>query len=204
MDQEILVPKPQSQFKLTAGKNILIVFIFVIVAEIIWAGWTIFKSNTSGVQRLASTARVNSTTGSLTSAFSNLKVAQKANVAININSPKLVDGVDLIINYDPKILSVEVQNGKPVIAGNIFTDYPLNTLDSSLGRITVSGITSQPGGILAKGLFGSINFVGKASGKTTISLDYKSGSTVNSNVAETKTGKNILDGVNNLEISVSP
>lgn len=196
MDQEILVPKQQPNF--LTRKNILFFFTAVIVLELIWAGWTFIKPTQTSQNRIAQSK----TTISLVSPITSLKVGAKTTVSINISSVKKVDGVDLIINYDPKVLTVEANNNQPVAVGTIFSDYPQNTQDPALGRITVSGISSATGGVLANGLFGSIVFRAVAPGTSQISIDYAPGSTTKSNVAQG--GKNILDGVTNLQLNVSP
>lgn len=204
MDQEMLVPKQQSGTKFLTRKNILVVFVLVILVEIGWAGWTLFKSTLQDTQKQASSAKLKQTIISLASDVTSLKVGSKTTVSVNVSSVKSADGVDLIITYDPKLLSVETTGGQPVIAGTIFSDYPQNVLDPALGRITVSGISSQTGGVLANGLFGSIVFVGIAPGQAKILVEYVPSSTTDSNVIESKTGKDVLEGVNNLLINVTP
>lgn len=181
-------------------RNLFIVLGVVIAAEIIWAGWSFFKPISSVPQvaeQQAATVQPKPTTVTLTSDKTTLKVGESVTVAINLSSDKKTDGADLIITYDPKLLSV-----KPVIVGTIYSDYPQNVVDDSLGRITVSGITGQRGGVLANGLFGSVEFSAKAPGVAKISLDFTSGATGDSNVTQSGTGKDILEKVNSLELKI--
>lgn len=193
--------------KLLTRRNIFIALGLVIVLEIIWAGSTLFKEAAKPSPTIpAQTVAHKPTAVSLSTSKTQLKVGEKLTVSINLSSDKKTDGTDLIITFDPKLLSVETvaQSKSPVIAGNIYSDYPLNSLDQTGGRITVSGITDTPSGVLADGLFGSIVIVGKAPGFTKISLEFSPGSTADSNVTESGTGKDVLEKVSDLEVNISP
>lgn len=177
-------------------KNIFIALGVVIALEIIWAGFTLLKP-APGVEPPPALSQTS--TISLQSSQTNFKVGEKITVEINLSSGKKVDGADILINYDPKILSA-----KPVTAGGVFSDFPTNKVDENLGRITVSGITDKSGGVLANGLLGSVEFVAKASGATQISLEFTPGSTSDSNLTESGTGKDILEEVSDLELTILP
>lgn len=181
-------------------RNLFIVLGVIIAAEIIWAGWSIFKGTTPQVstQETPSGEPVQ-TTVTLTSDKASLKLGEKATVSINLSSNSKTDGLDLIITYDPKLLSA-----KPVTLGTLYSDYPQNVLDDKAGRISVSGITGQAGGILADGLFGKVEFRAKAPGVAAISLEFTPGESSDSNVTESGTGKDILEKVNNLELNILP
>lgn len=168
----------------------------IVAAEIIWAGLTLLKPPPPSTRVSEVLPKI--TTVSLQAPKTNLQVGEKVTVNINLSSSSRVDGADLLINYDPKILSAQ-----PVVAGVIFRDFPVSKVDEKLGRITVSGITDTSGGVLADGLFGSVDFVTKAEGKAGISLEFSPGQTTDSNVIETGTGKDILEKVNNLELTIS-
>ena len=180
-------------------RNIFIVLGVVILAEIIWAAWMISKpaKPPQVIKPPDAITMAQPTTVSLTAAKSSISVGERLTVSINISSSKRTDGADLIITYDPNLLSAQ-----PVIAGTIYSDYPLNSLDQALGRITVSGITDDPSGVLADGLFGSLVFVGKAPGIAKVSLQFSPGSTSDSNVTETGTGRDVLEKVEDLELII--
>lgn len=189
-------------------KIIFIILGAVIVGELIWAGWTLSKEWTqskiapapSPVIRPQRTKVVKPTTISLVADKNQLKKGEKLTVAINLSSEVATDGTDLIILYDPKLLSVNAQT--PVTLGSLYDDFPLNKVDSESGRITISGISNKSGGTVANGLFGTVIFTAKKAGVAKISLDFTAGSTVDSNVIETDSGKDVLEKVNNLEVNI--
>lgn len=146
-------------------------------------------------------------------------VAPLSSAKISLNSPKLsyslneivpvsvvvasggrtLDGTDVIIHFDPKIL--EATSGA-IVKGKTFDEYPLMTVDSKKGLVTVSGINSLKNGFKGAGQFIMINFKAKTTGKAAVVIDYKPGSTSDSNLVETETSKDILDGVDNLELII--
>ncbi|MBI4037396.1 hypothetical protein HY385_03155 [Candidatus Daviesbacteria bacterium] len=198
-----------SGFKLSK-KVILALVVVALVGEGIWAYQTLSKkSAVSGGQ-----TPVPSTTSStkpkttllLQSSQNTIKIGDKLTVAVNIAADKATDGVDIIILYDPKLLTVVPVEGtkNAMMVGSIYSDYPINAVDGVKGKITVSGITTQVGGVVPRGTFGSITFTAKAAGQAKISLDFTKGSTVDSNVIETKTAKDLLEEIRNTEVNITP
>lgn len=175
-----------------------------IIAELIWALKTL-GGNTSSIPALSALTNTPQATvvqnGSITLSTPKstvFAVGDKISVNINVDSVKATDGTDVILNYDPKLLTV-TQNAE---VGNIYNDYPLNVFDNATGKISLSGISSNPNGAIAKGLFGTIILEAKAPGKTTISVDFVKDSTTDSNIIETKTSKELLGKVGNLEVEI--
>lgn len=199
-----------SGFKIT--KKLVFVLIGVVLfAELVWAGIMLTKNKTpsSGTvsvnNPLPRAAVRNVSSLSLTAPKNSFKVGEDIAVQVNISSDKPTDGADIIIIYDPKKLSVVPGQGKlPVTVGNIYSDYPLNKADETMGSVLVSGITSKPGGVIPKGVFGNFTFRAKSVGQTKISFDYTPGSTIDSNVIEAKSAKDILNSVSNLELNILP
>lgn len=187
-------------------RNIFIFVGILILSELIWAGWTLSRPSKSIAPKKIVSQKVSKpTVVSLTTSQAVVKVGDKVNIDINLSSSKFTDGTDLIILYNPSLLSVDpVSAGSPVKPGKIYTDYPINTVNEKSGKITVSGITSQSGGVVPQGIFGTISFIAKMAGTAKISLDFASGSTSDSNVVEAKTAKDLLDKVENLELSIKP
>lgn len=168
--------------------------------EVIWAGWFLVKSDQSQMPAggVSTQVLIEPTAIILSSSKLKYKVGEQISISINISSAKRVDGVDLIISFDPKVLSAQ-----PTIFGTIFSDYPQNRIDQTLGKVSISGITTQTGGVIPKGEFGKVFFVAKAVGTTKIAFDFTPGKTADTNVSETGTGKDILEKVNELEIKIA-
>lgn len=110
-----------------------------------------------------------------------------------------VNGVDLIVQYDPKML--EATPGG-LIKGKIFDEYPLLSVDSNKGVISISGISNIRSNFTGKGQFALLNFKAKLPGKTPLVINFRKGSTTASNLVEASTAKNILDEVNNLDLRI--
>lgn len=191
------------------SKNLLYALAVVaIFLEVAWGIWTITEpsteSQTSSAPLGASSQKAEGTILSLESAKEKVKPGEQFTVAINLRSPRYTDGADLIIYYDPQLLSV-VQSGVskvPVQTASIYSDYPLNKVDEKNGKVTVSGISSKEGGVIPQGVFGNITFQAKKNGRAKIVFDYTPGSTVDSNVTETKTAQDVLSKVQNLTVDI--
>ncbi|MBI2329984.1 hypothetical protein HYU94_01190 [Candidatus Daviesbacteria bacterium] len=108
-----------------------------------------------------------------------------------------IDGVDFIVKF-PKILEA-TQGG--LIKGTILDEYPLMSVDASKGLISISGVNST-GGFKGIGQFAVINFKAKKTGQSSLIVDFQKDSTIDSNLVETDTSKDILEQVDNLEIEV--
>lgn len=189
---------------LLSKKYIIPALGLVFIVQALWAfkilGLDIKNINLPGQKPAALQTKDQTASLALTASKSQLKVGEEVVVTINLVSEKYTDGADVIILYDPKILSP----AKSVILGTVYSEYPLNKVDTQLGRIAVSGISSNPKGVLAKGVLGTITFTAKAAGNTEITFDYTPGSTIDSNVIENKTAKDLLDQVSNLKVNIVP
>jgi len=186
--------------KYLTARNIFMVLGVIIALEVVWAGWSLLKPTTPSSVPAGVTQTVPQKVSlTLSSAKAEYKLGEQFVVDIIIYAPKYVDGADLIITYDPKMLTA-----KPATLGKIFSDYPQNTVDASLGRISISGITKQKGGVVPNGEFGKLTFVANAAGATKIAFDFTSGQTVDTNVVESTTNKDILESVNELKLTILP
>ncbi len=111
-----------------------------------------------------------------------------------------IDGVDLVVHFDPKILTVATTG---LVKGKIFDEYPLQSVDVNKGLINISGVNSAKTGFKGSGQFAVINLKAKLVGQTTLTIDFvKKGATTDSNLVEMGTSKDILETVSNLELSV--
>lgn len=187
-------------------KVVLGVIATLVIGELVWAGWSLtrskFQSNNSS-QEVVNAPQSKKPSISLMASETNLKVGDKVTVTATIYSPKATDGVDLVINFDPRLLQVESSASVgPVTPSTLYSDYPANQLDDQKGEIFMSGISSKPGGVTPNGVLGTMVFVAKAPGKAKISLGFKKGNTTDSNITEAKTAQDILEVVNNVELNI--
>lgn len=110
-------------------------------------------------------------------------------------------GTDLILQYDPKLLDA---SSSAFTKGSIYTDYPMVKIDNETGVVIVSGVSSiaNKGGYNGMGELGIVNFKAKAVGQTTLTVDFKPGSTDDSNVIESTSSRDILGSVYNLKLTI--
>lgn len=175
----------------------------VLLVELVWAGLILKEGKTAGSSAAEPGKSGASSTLSLNASKDSLRVGETVTVSIDVSSKVATDGLDIIMLYDPKLLSVVTGADKSAVTlGTIYNDYPLNQVDEKAGRIAVSGITSKAGGVVAKGVLGTVMFTAKAPGKAKIAFDFTLGSTTDSNVIETKTAKDVLGSVTNLEVNI--
>ncbi|GEM_PF-1257152 len=110
------------------------------------------------------------------------------------------EGVDAIIIYDPTRLTAD-----SLKKGTLFTEYPINNIDSSTGRIAISAIASVGTPFTGSGVFASINFTvpqAAPTGTTQVNLDFdpnNKSKTTDSNVSGVQDGVvvDMLDSVLN-------
>lgn len=102
-----------------------------------------------------------------------------------------VDGVDAVLNYNPKMLKVlEIEKGR------LFEEYIPEKVDKEKGRILISGLTFYPRE--KTGTLGRILFETLKEGATTVFFEFTPSSTTDSNVALSESyGADILKEVSN-------
>ncbi len=187
-------------------KKLLYVVGVLVLAEMIWAGYTLTRPVTQNeISKSLSTNPVVSSGPEASLDIvgpTNVKVGNTSKVDISLSSTGEVDSVDLIIKYDPSFIE-PIDGITPVALGSLFTNYPVNKIEQP-GLISVSG-TGQPGasGFKGQGIFGGIIFRAKKVGQTAITLDFSKGQTTDSNVIETKIGRDILSKVTDFSLNIS-
>lgn len=188
----------------------LAISVVAIIIELVWAYSTFYKPGSQNIQTIpqqassSATIDQNITSISMTTSQKSVKVGTEFVVNINVDSNQASDGTDLIITFNPKYLAVvpAVSSGAMTV-GSIYSEYPVNKVDGNAGIITTSGITNEKGGILAKGLIGSIKFKALQAGQANIDVKFVKGATNESNVISAITGKDMLGSVNNLEVNIT-
>lgn len=199
------IKKPSIFHRITVVHLILIVSL-IIVAEIFWAYRSVIIPNNQKTNVTSDTVQKVQVANkiSLTTPKNEFKVGEDIPVTINIESNKKTAGVDLVIRYDPNLLVIDRTAKIPVVAGNLYTDYPINKSDEKQGSILISGVTSKMDGVIPKGVFGTILFKAKAVGGAKISLEFVKGSTTDTNIIESQSAKDILEQVDNLDLVIKP
>lgn len=136
-------------------------------------------------------------------------ISPKASFKVGDNIPIIVkvstgghitSGTDLMLHFDPKIIEA---SSAAFIRGKIYQNFPQASIDSKTGTIIISGVTQgEKDGFGGIGELGVINFKAKALGNTTLNIDFKLGSTNDSNVIDVQTNQDVLDKVYNLNILI--
>jgi|Napbiome12C3dose_1001474.scaffolds.fasta_scaffold00001_135 hypothetical protein len=187
--------------KFSLPKIIFIILGLVVLAEIIYASWTLL-SNKAGTSPLpfGQTLTQNAAKISLTTSQQAFQTGEIVPVKVTIDSgTKSITGVDLVLKYDPAILEITKEN---LVLGKIMDEYPLSSVDSKQGLISISGISSLDSGFSGSGEFATLNFKAKSAGKTSLVINFEKGTTIASNVVDANTSLNILEEVVNLEILI--
>lgn len=184
---------------------IMIVVGVVILVEGVWAGYTLIKPVTKSEinKSLSGAVTKPESEASITiTGDKEVKVGNVIKADVVIDSNSLIDGVDLLVKYDPKFLE-PIDSSSPMKLGTLFGSYPVNAIDSQ-GLITISG-AAQKDNEAFKGTntFGSISFRAKQAGSTTVSLDFTPQSTKDTNIIESSSGNDILKKVSNLELNIT-
>lgn len=149
-------------------------------------------ANSQKVQTQASSA---APTISLSPANGNFafSAGQAYPVGIVVDSVgKSIDGVDVVISYDPT--KVQIVGGK-VNPSNVLPEVPLNTVDSTKGKIRFSALTFDPKPLT--GIVGTFSFKPLTKGEVNFTIDFTSGATTDSNIAEHGSAVDVLSGVTN-------
>lgn len=138
---------------------------------------------------------------SLSASKTSFKVNEVVPVSVMVDTGgRTIDGVDLIVKFDPKILDATAGG---LIKGKILDEYPLKSVDTGKSLIYISGVSNSKNGFGGTGQFALINFKAKSAGRTSLTIGFiKNGETTDSNLVETDASKDVLDQVNNLELEV--
>lgn len=105
---------------------------------------------------------------------------------------KVVDGVDVVINFDPARVQVVGTRVEPT---TILEEYPLNKIDNTKGEIKFSALTFNPKALA--GVAGTFRFRPLARGEVNLTINFTPEATTDSNIAEHGTAKDILGKVLN-------
>lgn len=105
---------------------------------------------------------------------------------------KSIDGVDVIINFDPKKIQIASAS---LVATSLFERFPVNSVDNSRGQVRLSALTFNPKPVT--GIVGTFSFRPRAKGEADFSFEFSPGATTDSNIAEHGTARDVLRKVEN-------
>lgn len=186
--------------KASLPKFIFIILGIAVVAELIYAGWSLLSNKSTSPLPLVQNTSASVPRISLTTPQQTVQVGSIVPVTIVMDTGnKTISGADLIIKYDPKVLEVTKND---LFAGKIFPEYPLLSVAPVQGLVAISGISSSTTGFTGSGEFARVNFKAKSSGKTNLVINFEKGSTTTSNLVEIGTSRNILEEATNLELLI--
>lgn len=197
MDNNLKPNKLKEFFSLP--KIIFLSLGIIVIIELIYAVRTLSLSAPS---QPSASPIVKSTTAkiSLNAAKTTFRVNEVVPVTVAIDTGgRSIDGVDLIVQFDPETLEITKAG---LEKGDIIDEYPLMSVDVDSGLVSISGISNLGGSFAGKGEFATLNFKAKQAGSTSLTVNFEKDTTTASNLIEINTSKNILEEVDNLEITI--
>jgi peptidoglycan hydrolase-like protein with peptidoglycan-binding domain len=130
-----------------------------------------------------------------------VNVGDTFSINVNLDTQNVsIDGVDLrYINYNPALLQVQDSNtsasGVQIVPGTLMPATLANIVDASLGRITFSQVAAGGNKYKGIGVLATINFKALSAGTDSVTFNYASANTKDSNVAAA--GVDVLTAVTN-------
>lgn len=119
--------------------------------------------------------------------------------AVNLDTAGVqTDGTDVILLYDPSRFTAT-----SVTKGTLYPDYPVSSIDSQAGKISISGLASVDQPFTGSGTFATVNFTvaqNASLGATSVNFDFdpnNPGKTTDSNVVQRGTVTDVLSSVTN-------
>lgn len=142
---------------------------------------------------------------SLISPKNNYQVGELVLVDVLLDSgSELVDGVDIILQYNPASLQLKAKNAAVFDkTGSVFGTLTTAQIDEKEGRLAISGLSVPPQGhFQGRGKVFSLEFEAKKSGQTEVSFVFEPGLTSDSNVSSFSRAEDVLTKVINLELLI--
>lgn len=137
---------------------------------------------------------------SLLPASGTYRIGDFFDVAVNLNTGgEQTSGADSILLYEPEKLEAQ-----GITTGSVYSSYPIKSINSTAGKISISGIISDAtSSFSGEGVFASIKFKALTSGTTTLRFDFEPGQPTDSNIAKKGTqGEDILNSVANATYTI--
>lgn len=173
-------------------ENTLPVFLLVSSLVLATTTWLSYKAKDTETADLTNLPITGGETANPALYFSNsyLTVPNNSsrvlNIMINTDDAE-VDGVDLVLKYDPEFLNiVEINNG------DFFPSYPLKDYNFADNRIMVTGLSDFGSPESGYGTFCSIVISTKQVGSTILEILAEPNTAIDSNIVDSRTSEDIL------------
>jgi len=125
------------------------------------------------------------------------KLGEKIEIQVMVDSGGYkTNGVDVVLNFDPQYLKFE----KLDYSESLFKTFPPYLVEKE--KIRFSALSLPQESFEGKGKVATLFFKTLKKGETKISFDFQPHSTTDSNIALYGKGKDVLQKVNNLSISI--
>ena len=130
--------------------------------------------------------------------FGNVEQGKDLSIDVVLKaSGEVVDGVDVMLTFDPKILKV-----KEIKKGTIFSNYPKEVVDG--GQLRMSALSPTEGLLIANAVVVfTVLFEIQDTGDTRVDISFEGGSTTDSNVVLHSNSKDSLTEVKSGSYSVT-
>lgn len=179
-----------SYLPLAAGFTVLVLSLTVGVLTV-----TTRPTGQGNSQNLATKAAEQTASLSLVPAGGDYTFSPTITIPVGIvldSAGKSVDGVDVIIGFDPAKVQI---TGNKITPGTLFEEAPQNTVDNKLGQIRFSALTFKPKPV--SGIVGTFSVKPLIKGEIDLTFQFLPGATTDSNIAEHGTAKDVLGRVGN-------
>ncbi len=138
---------------------------------------------------------------SLSSQKKENKIGQIFSVEILLDTKDFeIDGVDVFLKYDPKMLEISGKEGSRIRVGNVFKNFMGSEINKETGLIKFSALSEPKEKFQGQGKIATINFKSLKEGMTRISFIFERGLTTDSNVS--RKGEDVLLDVINGEYTI--
>ena len=191
---EVAVPK-----KRFSPKIILLILVVVVLGEIIFAVKTLTSPISKIGQNKTSIGKANI---ALLLGKSEYAVGEVLPIKIRVDTnDNKTSGTDVLLRFDPKIF--EASGTGVITKGTIYQDYPVASVDSKVGLITISGISqTKENGYSGIGILATVNLKAKAPGQTKITLDFTPDSIKDTNILDATSSRDLLQQVMPLSLTI--
>lgn len=177
------------------AKNIFIVLGVLIFLELVWTVWQLTRS----LPPVPPPAVVEEPKAKLKLLADKQTVVVGEKVMVDIildTAGHLTDGADVILTFDPTLVSVP----QPVKTGVLYQSYPAKAVESN--RVVISGVSGIDAEFRGTGVFATVTFEAKKAGQVNLEIEYQQNSTADSNITESGTTKDLLEKIEGVTINI--